>query len=503
MPSLSAQKAYERETVHRTHFLNRARRNSELTIPSLMTQLVTGQMVLIVEPYQNVGAEAVVNLSSRLLIALLPPGRNFFRLSISENLVAAIGENPEMQDEVTEWTRQLAAYEAAAQAVVDASNWRVMTDAGLQQLLVAGNYLEYIDPESSFLKIYRLDQFVVKRDFLGEVNEIIVLEKMSKESLPENAQPLVATADKDKQDIELYTQMVLDGDKWRVHQEINEKVVPNSKGIIPADEFPYRHVRYKVIPGERYGRSKVDEHAADLRQLEIIEKSITEGASMAARHLYLVKPSASGLRKKISDAANGDILIGFEDDVALLSFDNHNGLQIATARAETLERRIRYAFLLHRAAQRDAERVTATEINAVIEELETALGGVYSMLAYDLMGWRLSRLLGNLQRKGVIKLSWDNADIAPRVLTGLDALNRERDVARVRTVAELLQMFGEEAYKVVEISSLIRQALIGLGLHDVTLTRQEVERRQEQAAALQAAQEGVAGAIPQMIEGQQ
>lgn len=499
---LSAQKAYEREMVPRARFLERARRNARLTIPSVMSEPVTGQIVHIVEPYQNVGAEAVVNLSSRLLIALLPPGRNFFRLALSETLIAAVGEDPRLTEELNEWSRQLAAYEAAAQSVVDASNWRVMTDAALQQLLVAGNYLEYIDPETTSIKIYRIDQFCVKRDYLGNMTEVIILEKMSKESLPENAQGLVTTSDKDKTDIELYTWMRLERGRWKVHQEINEKIVPKSEGYILAEEFPYRHVRYKVIPGEVYGRSKVDEHAADLRQLELLEKSIAEGAQMAARHLFLVKPSASGLRKKIAEANNGDILVGFPEDVTAITFDNHAGLQVAAARSENLERRIRYAFLLHRAAQRDAERVTATEINAIIEELETALGGVYSMLAHDLMGWRLERLLFNLRRKGVIPGLLPE-DVEPRVLTGLEALNRDRDVARVRTAAELIQMFGPEAMEVIDVGALLRQALIGLGLHDVTLTAQEVEEKRQQAAALQAAQEGVAGAIPQMVQGGQ
>ena len=42
-----------------------------------------------------------------------------------------------------------------------------------------------------------------------------------------------------------------------------------------------------------------------------------------------------------------------------------------------------YAFLLHTAIQRDAERVTAQEIRYMAEQLETAMGGVYSLLSQE------------------------------------------------------------------------------------------------------------------------
>ena len=34
------------------------------------------------QPYQSFGARCVVNLASRLMTALLPPGQNFFRLTV-------------------------------------------------------------------------------------------------------------------------------------------------------------------------------------------------------------------------------------------------------------------------------------------------------------------------------------------------------------------------------------------------------------------------------------
>jgi PAS domain-containing protein len=173
-------------------------------------------------------------------------------------------------------------------------------------------------------------------------------------------------------------------------------------------------------------------------------------------------------------------------------------MQLTAEYAERVERRLRFAFLLNQAVQRNAERVTATEITVLVEEIENALGGVYSMLSHEMMEWRLGRLLFNLQRKGVIPV-WPDGDITPRVLTGLEALSRDRDVSRVTTAAELIKMFGEPAMEVIEITDLLRQAFIGLGLQDVTLSRDEIEKRQEMKARLEA----MVKAIPQAIAGQQ
>ena len=42
-----------------------------------------------------------------------------------------------------------------------------------------------------------------------------------------------------------------------------------------------------------------------------------------------------------------------------------------------------YAFLLNTAIQRDAERVTAQEIRYMAQQLETAMGGIYSLLSQE------------------------------------------------------------------------------------------------------------------------
>ena len=62
----------------RWSFLDRARTASEITIPSLLpVEGHTGSSIL-PTPYQSIGAEGINNLSSKLLLSLLPPNAPFF-----------------------------------------------------------------------------------------------------------------------------------------------------------------------------------------------------------------------------------------------------------------------------------------------------------------------------------------------------------------------------------------------------------------------------------------
>lgn len=502
MVSNTARERYDRLRSDREPFLFRARRNALLTIPSLMPLEGHGGHSHSYETYQSVGAEGVSHLASRLLMALLPPGRNFFRLDIPEDVIAKAGSDEKVRKQITDWRHTLGAWEAAGQAVVDKSNWRIMTAAALQQLICCGNVLEFISLDNE-IKLYRLDQYVINRDWYGNLLEIVIEEKMARQSLPDYAQPIVAGKDP-QEEVSIYTWLKRNksGSKFDIMQEIDEQVVPHSEGELNADNFPYKPYRWVISPGEDYGRSMVEEHGGDLRSLESLEKSLLEGASMASRNLIMIKPTATagGMRRRIASAKNGDVLVGDFEQIQMMSFENKIGMQLTAEYAERIERRLRYAFLLNQAVQRDAERVTATEITVLAEEIENALGGVYSMLSHEMMEWRLQRLLTNLQRKGVIPI-WSEGDINPRVLTGLEALSRDRDVARVRTAAEIIQMFGEPAMSAVEITDLIRQAFIGLGLQDVTLSREEIERRQALQAQLETMIKGIGGAIPKMVEG--
>ena len=97
----------------------------------------------------------------------------------------------------------------------------------------------------------------------------------------------------------------------------------------------------------------------------------------------MVRPNAVTRKKDLANTRNGDIITGSADDVAVLQAQKQYDLQVVERSIAKLEERLSYAFLLHTAIQRDAERVTAQEIRYMAEQLETAMGGIYSLLSQE------------------------------------------------------------------------------------------------------------------------
>jgi hypothetical protein len=119
------------------------------------------------------------------------------------------------------------------------------------------------------------------------------------------------------------------------------------------------------------------------------------------------------------------VLAGKKEDLSLVSLVGQGTLESVGKAADKYIRRIGMAFLLGSAVTRDAERVTAEEIRMQANELETALGGVYSRLAVDLqlplVRWLLKAI--DIDIKGT--------KLEPTIVTGLAALSRNADATQL------------------------------------------------------------------------
>tara|TARA_A100001391_G_C4820286_1_gene211116 strand:- start:29 stop:289 length:261 start_codon:yes stop_codon:yes gene_type:complete len=81
-----ARERYSELTSNRTQFLDVAVECSELTLPYLVTRddNYKGKRTLL-QPFQSVGAKAVVTLSAKLMLAMLPPQTAFFKLQVRDD----------------------------------------------------------------------------------------------------------------------------------------------------------------------------------------------------------------------------------------------------------------------------------------------------------------------------------------------------------------------------------------------------------------------------------
>ena len=482
----SAKERYDSMITDRNQFLQRARANAMLTIPSLMPLEGHDGKAHMIEPYQSLGAAGVISLTSRLALALIPAGRPHLRFDVSAKILNELeGTVP------NETNRLLSKGENLVQKKVESVNWRASTLASVAQLIVAGSVIEHMLPDGR-LRIFRLDQFVLRRDHRGRVVEAIIRECFDKDALPPDLpvpKELVQTGvdsmlTKDKQ-VELYTRITLSvkkdgGLEYKVQREAEGGAVIGTPQTYDEDSLPYFFLRWSETPGEDYGRSKVEEVIADLRSLDGLEKASLELGALGAKHFIMVNPSATaaGLKNRITRINNGDVVMGAADSVELKQFANIPGHQIVDQQISRLQERVGRAFLLSSPGQRNAERVTATEIERDIQELESTLGGTFSVLSLDMMEARTLLLIEYMKDNGEFP-DTDKGVFDVTILTGLEALSRERDVQRASQAAQLIQAFGEQAADQVKFDVVLNKAFIGLGFVDAIRSDEEVAQRQQ------------------------
>jgi hypothetical protein len=479
----TAKERYFKLQENREHFLDRAEECAEITIPSLIQPDGFTTSSDLYTPFQSVGARGVNNLASKLLLLLLPPNSPFFRLSIAGKAKEDLAERVELKTEVE---KSLATIEREVTNKIEQLALRVSVFEALKHLIVSGNVLTYL-PKKGSMRVFPLSQYVVQRDSSGNVCEIIVQEKMSIMALDKAvASEIVSDPDyKKDSEIELYTHVYkLDDSKFYVCQEANGVKIPSSIGTFTKERMPYQALRMIRVDNEDYGRGYVEEFLGDLKSLEGLSQSLVESAAASSKVVFLVRPNAVTRKKDLSLSRNGDIITGSAEDVSVLQANKQFDLQVVERMIQKLEERLSFAFLLHTAIQRQAERVTAQEIRYMAEQLETAMGGIYSLLSQEFQLPLVSILMKRMEQANEIP-SLPKGAVQPTIITGIEALGRGNDLQKLREfVAEIgnLAQINPAVVQSLNPEDLIKRIATGLGIDTDGLIKSQEQLAQEQAA---------------------
>lgn len=480
-------------------YWQRARDAARLTIPALIPPLGATGATKFPTPWQSTGARGVNNLSARLLLALFPPNEPFFRLEVSEFELEKITGQDGLQSEVD---KALEKIERETQKEVETSNIRTSANEALKHLLVAGNALWYTKPKGG-AKVYHIGSYVVCRDFDGEVLEIIVKEAVSKATLPDRAKAILANDDQSansatSKDLFVYTWIKRTDKNWQVHQELKGQMIPGSKGSYPLDNCPWLPLRWTKVDGEDYGRGLVEEYQGDLQSLEGLMQAIVEGSAAAAKLLILVKPNGTTKLKAVAEAPSGAVREGNAEDVTFLQAQKGGDLSIASNTAKEIDQRLAYAFLLNSAIQRSGERVTAEEIRYMANEIDGAMGGIYSLLSQEFQLPLVKRLMFQMARAGKLPQLPANL-VKPAVVTGLEALGRGNDLSKLdQFVQGLGEVFGPGAVQqwIIMPEYMKRRATaLGINTDGLVQTPEQVQAQQQQQMMQQAGMAAVPHAV--------
>jgi len=123
------------------------------------------------------------------------------------------------------------------------------------------------------------------------------------------------------------------------------------------------------------------------------------------------------------------------------------------------------------------------------QELESALGGVYSILSQEFQLPLVKLLLNRLQSMGKMpKMPKDS--IKPQIVTGIEALGRGQDLNKLAQMLNYLQPLGPEVIqKYMNVGDYIDRLGASLGIDTGGLIKSEQELAQEQQQMAEAQQQ--------------
>ena len=464
----------------RERFIRKGRECAALTLPHLTPDVGSTRGDDLPQPYQGLGARGVNNLASRFVITQFPSEREFYRYDFDRaSFVEAGGDVQGIADAELSLARRA----REVQRALDTAGFRGVAYEAFLHLLVNGNFLLHFEADGR-AKGYRLDQFQVRRDPDGGVARIVVREATPRRKLPPSVMATAAaTTDPtrpqdDRDEVDVYTGIVRTGDdEWTFWQEVGPSWTSEKKTVSDAD-LPWLVLRMIPDANEDYGHSFVSLHLGPLRALEGLTQSMVEAAALSAHVVFFVDPSMPLAPDRIARAETGEFLSGNADLVQALTVDKLSDLTVPAQLLAQERERLEAAFLLRSAVQRDAERVTATEVQIVAQELDETLGGVFALLSNEFQAPLVRKLEAILVRRGILPPVPEEL-VRVKITTGIDALGRGRDgITLRRFLADAYQVFGEAAPQMVRGTEYLKRLAVSDGIDPEGLVRTEEEVQQ-------------------------
>lgn len=464
--------------------LERARYMASLTIPTLLPPNGITSNVEMPKPFSSVAARGVTNMASRMLSALLPLNDlPFFKFELNTGAEAS-----------AEAFSQMEALAGQVYARLSSGNMRDSLFMVLQQLIVAGDVLLVMDDDLNF-RVYRLDQYTVRRDVDGTVVEIIYLDWKPKEpndtafnAYDNQFFPSSWNAMSAQPEYEAYFNRVV----WNETENVWDFWSEDSEGN-KLDEgtfitSPFLALRWMGVTGEDYGRSHCEEILGDLETLEAYTKSMIDGMTAASTFWMSVNPAGITELDDLAESPSGSFIGARQEDVFTISPAATISPQLGAAQTavQTMRREVSNAFLIGSSGVRSAERVTATEVRMLGMEIENVLGGAFSSIAREMLEPIVRRTIvllakaGDLDERIVAEFS-NNGRLDVDIVTGLQALSRDADLQKLMQMGEMVRNLPPEAVQSFKWQEYALALISAIGFDPTNWVLSEEEKQQQMA----------------------
>lgn len=469
--------------------LDRAVLCSELTVPYIfMEDGSSAQDDLSREYVQGFGAKLVNNLVGKFALTILPPAQPFYRFSPTEEALTQVANGNEQA--INEIEKILSTKEEAVLRYINKSNFRKSLYPALRLSVVTGDSLIEMQDDDTF-RVFNMRNYVIKRDSSGNIIDLVIKEMINKNAVPDD----ITVSDNTDEEIELYTRMELVDGTFNFYQEIDGNKINETTYKDFNEKFI--SLPFSLVLGEDYGRSYVEEHLGTFISLNKNLKVIVESGIVNAKTIFTLNPNGMTKYKDFVNAKNGDAIIGNETDIGIVRTNKFNDLQITYSMVQDYKKELSEAFLMGSSAVRDAERVTAREIQLIANELETSFGGIYTYISSSvqlpLINLALSKLKINLTK-----------DVEVIVTAGVEALGRNVEITKLNNMIQelviLSNLVGSETVaKHINTGSIVAGIVANSGVasKNYLYTQSEVDAITKQQKEDAIAQQVMQGGLPQ------
>ena len=505
-------------------YLDSAYRNAKLTLPNLIREDKNSNDVALY-PWQGVGSEGVGHLASNFNISLFPTGGiSFFSLIpdkiVIDNLVLYLKQSGMDGDTFrNKLEASAASLENKIMHIFDKLSIRSKMHKAFEHLIVTGNVLLYVGEEETFL--YPMDRYVLRRSAGGKILEILIKEQYYPDQLPEKflQQHYMDNPEDQRESYERNIEVVT-----RVHydyksdfcfwwQEAFKKMIPDSQSSCPIDASPWIPMRFDSNDNSPYAEGLVSQLFGILVRLDATTHSTAIGYAAAMKMLYLIDPSSTITPQMLKSSKRMDVFVGRADDVSILQGGKNQDLSSSKVYEESLKQELQMRFAMPISLQRKGERVTATEIEIMANQLESVSAGFFSLYSDEVQIPLVNRLLHIGKKQGLPTLDqieeFKNEDGTPLVtikpITGLAALQRNNDLQRLMQFVQILQQLPQDILpRFLNMSELIQRisTALGVNVNNLVYSDEQLAERDAQQAEMEQQQQNQAMEMEQQKQEQ-
>ncbi len=515
---IKAQDVYDRHTSKRQSVVDTARLMAELTIPSVFPPEGYEGGDDLPGNNQSVGAQCVNTLGSHLMFMAFPPGQPIMNLEPKEEeFREEIAQDPELWGKTKLALSRLEMTHRLALASTSLSTAYV---GYVKLLLVAGNALwKHLRLGSP--TYFKPDSYIVVRNKMGtpllsihkETVNLMGMDKDHVDFIKERMDP----EEWDKmpeweRTVDTYSVCKVSTDDkgdmtWCYWEEWEGLLLPDTGVETDYDKPPQWPGWLIPVYGSNWGRSYCEEYRGDLYSVEALASSGNDLAALAALGLLFVKPGSSTSIRQIREAKNLSTLPGDAADLTVFRSEKGADANQVASREELVARRLASAFLLQSSVQRTGERVTAEEVSRLGNELDKAMGGLYTSTGQGNQKIVIVRAvaLNEAENPNIPSLPEGMVDI--RITTGVDAMGQSNDANALtdfaKTIKELFPMTGEE---LIDGTDFARRYAAAKGIKPDGLVRSpEVvaanqQKRQQDAMVQEAASKATGPAVKGLMD---